>query len=148
MAWAGYELSFFSLILESSYRRTRMPMVAAQNVFNGMAQLAGGLLGGNLQAREGRRATDNARRFLEKHRPKLEAFEQLAHRLDVPPATLALSWLIGRPGVTAPIIGPRTIRQLDDALRALEVTLPAETLAALEEIFPGPGGPAPEAYAW
>jgi MFS family permease len=45
MAWAGYELSFFTLILESSYRRTRMPMVAAQNIFNGAAQLSGGLLG-------------------------------------------------------------------------------------------------------
>ena len=55
MAWAGYELSFFSLMLESSYRRTRMPMVAAQNIFNGMAQLAGGLLGALLLGASGSR---------------------------------------------------------------------------------------------
>jgi MFS family permease len=45
MAWAGYELSFFSLMLESSYKRTRIPMVAAQNILNGSAQLTGGLIG-------------------------------------------------------------------------------------------------------
>jgi MFS family permease len=45
VAWAGYELSFFSLMLESSYKRTRVPMVAAQNIMNGTAQLTGGLLG-------------------------------------------------------------------------------------------------------
>jgi NDP-hexose C3-ketoreductase / dTDP-4-oxo-2-deoxy-alpha-D-pentos-2-ene 2,3-reductase len=50
--------------------------------------------------------------------------------------------------VTGPIVGPRTAAQLDGALRALEVTLDAKALARLDEIFPGPGGAAPEAYAW
>jgi MFS family permease len=48
MSWAGYELSFFSLVLESSYKRTRMPVVAAQNILNGSAQLLGGLVGAAL----------------------------------------------------------------------------------------------------
>ena len=55
---------------------------------------------------------------------------------------------IGNPVVTAPIIGPRTVEQLDHSLRALKVKLSAETMDKLDEIFPGPGGPAPEAYAW
>ncbi len=50
--------------------------------------------------------------------------------------------------VTAPIIGPRTIEQLESAVRATEITLDAEVLAKLDEIFPGPGGEAPKAYAW
>jgi aryl-alcohol dehydrogenase-like predicted oxidoreductase len=50
--------------------------------------------------------------------------------------------------VTAPIIGPRRADQLDGALRALEITLDDAALARLDEIFPGPGGAAPEAYAW
>jgi NDP-hexose C3-ketoreductase / dTDP-4-oxo-2-deoxy-alpha-D-pentos-2-ene 2,3-reductase len=50
--------------------------------------------------------------------------------------------------VTAPIIGPRTVQQLDGSLRALDLALDDDTLGRLDEIFPGPGGPAPEAYAW
>ncbi|MGZ4386990.1 MAG: aldo/keto reductase, partial [Gaiellaceae bacterium] len=50
--------------------------------------------------------------------------------------------------VTAPIIGPRTVAQLDGALRATEIRLDEQTLARLDEIYPGPGGAAPEAYAW
>jgi aryl-alcohol dehydrogenase-like predicted oxidoreductase len=50
--------------------------------------------------------------------------------------------------VTAPIIGPRTMEQLTGSLRALEVKLTADAIAKLDKIFPGPGGQAPEAYAW
>ncbi|HRW09477.1 MAG TPA: aldo/keto reductase, partial [Caldilineaceae bacterium] len=64
------------------------------------------------------------------------------------PANVALAWLLHNPVVTAPIIGPRTMAQLNDALRAVEITLSAETLQTLDEIWPGPGGEAPEAYAW
>ena len=61
---------------------------------------------------------------------------------------MALAWLLHQPGVTAPIIGPRTIEQLEQSLRALEVELDDKALARLDEILPGPGGAAPEAYAW
>ena len=64
------------------------------------------------------------------------------------PADVALAWLLHNPVVTAPIIGPRTIEQLTESARALEIKFAAETLKKLDEIFPGPGGPAPEAYAW
>ncbi|MBC7403204.1 MAG: aldo/keto reductase, partial [Microbacteriaceae bacterium] len=52
-----------------------------------------------------------------------------------------------QPAVTAPIIGPRTMDQLDAAVRALDVTLDADALARLDEIFPG-RKTAPENYAW
>jgi aryl-alcohol dehydrogenase-like predicted oxidoreductase len=61
---------------------------------------------------------------------------------------VALAWLLANPVVTAPIIGPRTVEQVDGAMSALDVRLDADALARLDEIFPGPGGPAPEAYAW
>jgi len=64
------------------------------------------------------------------------------------PADVAIAWLLANPVVTAPIIGPRTMSQLDGALRALEITLTPEILKRLDEIWPGPGGPAPEAFAW
>ena len=52
------------------------------------------------------------------------------------------------PGVTGPIIGPRTVEQLESAVSALEIRLSDDDLRALDELFPGPGGQAPEAYAW
>ena len=64
------------------------------------------------------------------------------------PADVALAWLLNNPVVTAPIIGPRTLEQLTGSLRALEIKLDETALKALDEIFPGPGGEAPEAYAW
>lgn len=111
--------------------------------------LAGGLLGGALQKMEaGRRASENAQANIEKNRAKLEAYEKLCADLGEQPADVALAWLLKNPVVTAPIIGPRTIEQLRGSLRALEIQFSDETLKRIDEIFPGPGGQAPEAYAW
>ena len=111
--------------------------------------LSGGLLGGILEkTSEGRRGRENAQKEIEKYRPRLEAYEAFCRELGEKPADLALAWLLHNPVVTAPIIGPRTLAQLDGSLRALEIQLSEETLKKLDEIFPGPGGQAPEAYAW
>jgi aryl-alcohol dehydrogenase-like predicted oxidoreductase len=111
--------------------------------------LAGGLLGGALGAvREGRRASDRQREAIETHRAALEAWEALCRELGAAPADVALAWLLHQPGVTAPIVGPRTMEQLTGSLRALELSLDQDTLARLDRIWPGPGGSAPEAYAW
>ena len=75
-------------------------------------------------------------------------YEKLCADASESPANVALAWLLANPVVTAPIIGPRTTEQLDDALRSVEIKLSADVLGKLEEIFPGPGGPAPEAWAW
>ncbi|MGH7147995.1 MAG: aldo/keto reductase, partial [Nitrospiraceae bacterium] len=64
------------------------------------------------------------------------------------PADVALAWLLHHKAVTSPIIGPRTMEQLNGTMRVLSLTLSEETLKRLDDIFPGPGGPAPEAYAW
>ncbi len=111
--------------------------------------LASGLLGGILKpAREGRRAAEDIQKDLERHRPQIEAYEQACADIKERPADVALAWLLHQKAVTAPIIGPRTLEQLDGAMRALDLTLSRETLSTLDQIFPGPGGPAPEAYAW
>ena len=111
--------------------------------------LAGGLLGGVLRkAAEGRRASEGLQKQVERERGKIEAYEALCRDLGEEPANVALAWLLHNKVVTAPIIGPRTAGQLDGALRALDIQLPSEVLGRLHEIFPGPGKPAPEAYAW
>ncbi|HZP82442.1 MAG TPA: aldo/keto reductase [Chthonomonadaceae bacterium] len=110
--------------------------------------LAGGLLGGVLEkAEKGRRASEGMQKAIEANRPKLEAWENLCRELGEKPADVALAWLLHNKAVTAPIIGPRTMEQLDGSLRALEITLSEETLKKLDEIFPG-HRPAPEDYAW
>ncbi len=111
--------------------------------------LAGGLLGGALGKLEsGRRVSEGVQKKIEEKRPQLERYETLCRELGEEPATVALAWLLHNPAVTAPIIGPRTIEQLESAVRATEVTLDEEVLTKLDEIFPGPGGEAPKAYAW
>jgi|SRR5262245_3487430 len=111
--------------------------------------LYGGLLGGILAGIEqGRRASRAVRERLERHRPAVEAYEAFCRELGEQPADVALAWLLRQPGVTAPIVGPRTSEQLDRSLAALDLDLDEKALARLEEIWPGPGGPAPEAYAW
>ena len=111
--------------------------------------LGGGLLGGALEKyNTGRRSSENFQREVEKNKDKLERYEALCRELGEPPAAVALAWLLTNPVVTAPIIGPRTLDQLESAVRATEIKLDAEVLAKLDEIFPGPGEPAPKAYAW
>lgn len=111
--------------------------------------LARGLLGGALKkASAGRRAEKEVRKELEQLRPRVASYETLCRKLGEAPADVALAWLLHQPAVTAPIIGPRTLDQLDGSMQALTLTLTKETLKQLDEIFPGPGGPAPEAYAW
>jgi aryl-alcohol dehydrogenase-like predicted oxidoreductase len=111
--------------------------------------LAGGLLGGVLErTTSGRRAGERMTETIEKHRSRIEAYESYCRELGETPADVALAWLLQNPAVTAPIIGPRTREQLDGSVRALEIHLDAEQLSRLDAIFPGPGGEAPEAYAW
>jgi aryl-alcohol dehydrogenase-like predicted oxidoreductase len=108
-----------------------------------------GLLGGVLRGeREGRRRLQGrAAAALVSQRAQIEQYEDLADELGHEPAELALAWLLHQPGVTAPIVGPRTTEQLDSAVHALDVVLDEKTLARLDEIFPG-HRPAPEDYAW
>ncbi len=156
---------------ENAKRRNFMGLVSEQSLYNLVARtvelevipackayglglipwspLGGGILGGALkQATEGRRAEEPRLKAIEKHRAQLEQYEAWCAELGEQPADVALAWLLKNPVVTAPIIGPRTLAQLAGALRALEIQLTENALKRLDEIFPGPGGQAPEAYAW
>jgi aryl-alcohol dehydrogenase-like predicted oxidoreductase len=111
--------------------------------------LAGGLLGGVLQKiKEGRRADEDTQKEIKKYRSQLEAWEKFCKQMGDQPADVALAWLLANPAVTAPIIGPRTLEQLTGSLRALKIKFGKAEMKKLNEIWPGPGGEAPEAYAW
>ena len=111
--------------------------------------LGGGILGGALRkAADGRRGADFVRANIERLRPQLEQYEALCDEIGAAPANVALAWLLANPAVTAPIVGPRTTQQLEDAIPALSLELEPGVLDRLDKIFPGPGGAAPQAYAW
>jgi aryl-alcohol dehydrogenase-like predicted oxidoreductase len=111
--------------------------------------LAGGLLGGVLQKiKEGRRANKDQQQDIKKYHTQLVVWEKFCKQMGEKPADVALAWLLAKPVVTAPIIGPRTIEQLTGSLRALKLKFTKTEMKKLDEIWPGPGGEAPEAFAW
>ena len=158
---------------EAAARRNFMGLVSEQSLYNlfvreiemevlpaaidygvgviAWSPLQGGLLGGILSqpGGPGRRFQDNerAQETLRREHARVEAYEKLCRDLGHEPGVVALAWVLGRPGLTGPIIGPRTIEQLDSALKALDVTLDEGTLADLDKIFP-PHKASPEDYAW
>ena len=156
--FAAQKRNFLGLVSEQSLynlnaRMIELEVIPACREFGlGLipwSPLGGGLLGGGLQKAEaGRRAGERTQQTIERLRPKLEAYEGLCAQLGEAPANVALAWLLHNPVVTAPIIGPRTQQQLEDSLRAVEIQLSPDTLQQLNTIWPGPGGEAPEAYAW
>ncbi|WP_069815960.1 aldo/keto reductase [Streptomyces sp. TP-A0874] len=136
-------------------RRAEMEVIpAAEGYGMGVipwSPLHGGLLGGVLKKENegkrrasGRSATALANSAI---RAQVQAYEDLLGKHGLEPGEVGLAWLLTRPGVTGPIVGPRTMAQLESGLRALELDLDQELLTALDEIFPGPG-PSPEAFAW
>lgn len=155
---------------EAAKRRNFMGLVCEQSLYNLSARtvelevvpacegyglglipwspLGGGLLGGVLAGvGDGRRSDDRMKEQIEKHRPSLVKWEAFCTKLGERPADVALAWLVHQPVVTAPIIGPRTMEQLDGAMKALEIKLNADQLKEIDEIWPG-FAPAPEGYAW
>lgn len=143
------EQSIYSL-MQRSVEREVIP--AAEHYGLGLlpwSPLHGGLLGGVLQKQNDgvRRLEGRAADALATHHDAIAAFEGFAAELGHAPGDVALAWLMHQPAVTAPIIGPRTAAQLEAGLRALDVSLDADALAALDKIFPGPKT-APEDYAW
>lgn len=110
--------------------------------------LEGGLLGENALDPQKKSRTELQKENVEKNRVVLEAYAKLCNRIGETQSNVALAWLLKNPAVTAPIIGPRTIEQLKNSQHALEIDLDDEILKELDSIFPGPGGAAPEAYAW
>ena len=111
--------------------------------------MGGGILCGVLEkTKVGRRTREPLQKSVEKLRTQIEAYERLCKEINQKPADVALAWVLNNPVVTSPIVGPRTLEQLEENVKALELKLTDETLKKLDEIWPGPGNQAPEAYAW
>lgn len=156
---------------EAAARRNFMGLVSEQSIYNlakreielevlpacedyglGLipwSPLHGGVLAGVLRKeREGkRRHSGRAQELLDTHREQIQAYEDFCEELGMEPAVVGLAWLLHQPAVAAPIVGPRTMDQLEGALDALETSLGEDELKRLDEIWPG-HKTAPEDYAW
>ncbi|UJB43477.1 aldo/keto reductase [Streptomyces sp. A1-5] len=155
---SSYGLVSEQCLYNLAERRAEMEVIPAARGYGlgviPWSPLHGGLLGGVLRKeREGtgaaRSASGRSANALADSaiRARIQSYEDLVDKHGLVPGEVALAWLLTRPGVTGPIVGPRTADQLASALRAVELELPAELLAGLDEVFPGPG-PSPEAFAW
>lgn len=134
-------------------RRIELEVIPAVKAY-GMAlipwsPLAGGLLCGIFSVEDSvRRKRPQLLASAENMRPQIEAYEALCRKIGIDYADVALAWVLQRDGVTSPIIGPRTLAQLDANVATLGMTLDADVLAELDTIWPGEKNQAPEAYAW
>lgn len=106
--------------------------------------LGGGLLACSVE--DSLRRRGNAGELV-KHKEQLEKYSKLCKEAGLRERDVAMAWLISNPDLTAPIIGPRTVEQLNDSIKASEIVLPEDMKKELDVIFPGPGV-APESYGW
>lgn len=152
------ERNFLGIVSEQSIYSLRNRQIelevipACKNFGIGLipwSPLGGGILCGVLEKnKEGRRTREPLQKSVEKLKPQIEAYENLCKEINQKPAEVALAWVLNNPVVTSPIIGPRTAQQLEENVNAVELKLSEEILKKLDEIWPGPGNQAPEAYAW
>jgi aryl-alcohol dehydrogenase-like predicted oxidoreductase len=166
--FAGWDIAS---ACEAARRRNTLGLVSEQSIYNlevrtvelevlpacrhygvgviPWSPLAGGLLGGVLgKLDEGRRASDHVQKRVKEKHDQVEQYETFCGELGHEPAQVALAWLLHQQGVTAPIIGPRTMEQLKQAEGSVDMELDEAALKKIDEIWPGPGGEAPNAYAW
>jgi aryl-alcohol dehydrogenase-like predicted oxidoreductase len=104
--------------------------------------LARGLLAGNRTRQGERRTTRSQTDAFADHLYKpdldfdvIDRLGEVAGEQGAPPQQLALSWLLHKPGVTAPIVGATKIEHLEDALAAEQLTLTPEAIERLEEPY-------------
>lgn len=164
--FAGWDIATY--VTEARFRQLPR-LVCEQSVYNltnraielevlpacqahGMGLIAWSPLGGGALAgksmQAGRREGEKATRLVARYREQIEGYEAFCAELGATPAAVGLAWVLAQPGVTAPIVGPRTLQHLDDAVATPDLELSPEALNHLDNLFPGPGGSAPEAYAW
>jgi aryl-alcohol dehydrogenase-like predicted oxidoreductase len=103
--------------------------------------LARGVLAGSRKAETTRAKTDSfgtqlyGKEIAGADQRVIDNLADLAKKRGVPPAQIALAWLLHKPGMVAPIVGASKPHHLDDAVAAVELKLSAEEIARLEEAY-------------
>ncbi len=126
-------------LVERTVENELMPM--ARELGMGVtpwSPLKGGVLTGkytraNLSSIDPKRGTWVTNNLTERNLDIVEALVEVAKEMGRTPAEVALAWVQARPGVSSSIIGARTMEQLEQNLKALEVKIPGELAAKLDE---------------
>jgi aryl-alcohol dehydrogenase-like predicted oxidoreductase len=153
--WAAKELGLNRFICEQQpynildrrVERELIPMAITYGFATiPWSPLAGGLLTGKYKRgwkspEEARYADTEGRPWMEKRKTEgvfdvVEGVEEYIKGKDYTIAQFALAWVLNQPGVTSPIIGPRTMEQLEDNLGALEVKITEDDQAKVDELVP------------
>jgi aryl-alcohol dehydrogenase-like predicted oxidoreductase len=108
--------------------------------------LGGGHLAGHALTDPGPRTS--GRKLNAAQIDQLQKFEAFSKEVGISQPKLALAWVLKNPVVSSILSGPRTVEMLEEAIASLDVVLDDEMMKKLDEIFPGPGGPATDAYNW
>lgn len=127
-------------LIERSVEWDLMPMARAFGLgVTPWSPLKGGLLTGKYAkdrqpaVGEGRHQPGQSKSLTDRNYAIIAALETVAKEADLPMASVAMAWVLNRPGVASPILGARTLEQLRANLSCLEVTLSAEHLRRLDE---------------
>ena len=153
--WASKELGLNRFVceqppynlLDRRIERELIPMAQTYGIgIIPWSPLAGGLLSGKYRRNEAvppdsRFADMESNPMLRKRMQEqvfdvTEGLQELIEAKGCTMSQLSLAWCVQQPGVTSPIIGPRTIEQLEDNLQALDVTLTEQDHATIDELVP------------
>jgi aryl-alcohol dehydrogenase-like predicted oxidoreductase len=97
-----------------------------------------GVLAADLLEPTGRQIEAVSAPLVERYRPQLLEYAKLCHDLGEKPVNVTLAWEMAHPAVTAPIIGPATLADLEEMLRSVEIALTEDALREIDRIFPPP----------
>ncbi|GAB4455178.1 MAG: aldo/keto reductase [Armatimonadaceae bacterium] len=159
--WASKELGLNRFVceqppynlLDRRIERELLPMCRTYGIATiPWSPIAGGLLTGKYRAGqprpEGARYTTRTAPFNRDNDVALQAVEKYIAFCDernYNPTHFAVAWCLAQPGVTSPIIGPKTMAQYEDYLKALEITVTEDDQKAMDALFP-PGTHLSEYY--
>ena len=115
--------------------------------------IGGGMLAGGVIERAEKKMgrSGMSPRFIKKveaNKDAIIAYENLCKEIGEHPLEVAMSWMAAHQGVCTSVVGPSAVSQLDQYVRGAELRLDAEVFEKLDQLWPGPGGEAPEAYSW
>jgi len=138
-AFAGLQIEYS--LLERTVEGELIPM--AQDLGLGVmpwSPLRGGILSGKYtranqgETQSGRNSLEGGTHFDENTYQIIDRLTELAKEKETTPASVALAWVVSRPGVTSTIIGARTMSQLDQNLQSLAVSLSTDDVTSLDQI--------------
>ncbi len=130
-------------LLDRRIERELLPMCRTYGIsVIPWAPIAGGLLSGKYRLGQPRPAGMRYEKGAFNNRDNdtalaaVEKYLTFCDKRTVGPVQFALAWCLAQPGVTSPIIGPRTLEQMDDYLKALEITVTEDDAKRIDAIFP------------